>query len=776
MRIRKEIRVAGIVQGVGFRPYVYRLANDRNLEGNISNTPAGVTIEIQGPPELVEDFLARLPREAPALAQITRVCVRELPCKPSAPFQILASHADEPASALISPDVAVCSDCLSELFDPNDRRYLYPFINCTNCGPRFTIIRSVPYDRQRTSMSAFLMCGQCRREYEDPHNRRFHAEPNACWQCGPQLEFWDGQGRSINSLYPIEESVKCLRLGEVVAVKGLGGFHLAVDATNTVAVEKLRQRKRRVEKPFAVMVPDLRTAARFCEIDLQGRRLLGNRHRPIVLLPKAKNIAIAELVAPNQCEIGIFLPYTPVHYLLFAAGKFEALVMTSGNLNEEPIAIDNREAVGRLEGIADFFLVHNREILLRCDDSVVRSSAGTTLQIRRSRGYVPAAVPLDKDMPQILAVGGELKNAICLTRGKLAFLSQHIGDLANVESFDFFRGAIDYLSKILAINPEIIAHDLHPDYLSTRWALEQNGVRLVAVQHHHGHIASCMAENRIHGEVIGIALDGTGYGTDGHIWGGEALVAEYAAFRRVAHFSYVPLPGGTAAIREPWRMAVSYLAQTFGEEFVRLDIPFVRELERGKAELMLTMMARRLNSPLTSSCGRLFDAIAALIGLRREVNYEAQGAMELESLARSSAETGQGSYPFSLNRMVGWWQIDCRSVFEAIVEDIKRKAPVELISRRFHNGLVEILVRLACLLRQESAINRVCLSGGVFNNLIVFDGLIRELQAHEFEVFTHSEVPTGDGGLSLGQALVAAHSSSAPAETARQSLSNDSRS
>ncbi len=755
MQVRKEIQVAGIVQGVGFRPYVYRLATDRNLGGNISNTPAGVTIEIQGPPDLVEDFVSRLPEEAPALAQITHVSVREMSCKPERCFEILSSHAGEHASALISPDVAVCEDCLRELFDPRDRRYLYPFINCTNCGPRFTIVRDVPYDRLRTSMSAFPMCDKCCAEYEDPQNRRFHAQPNACWECGPQIELWNAQGLPMNALDRIETAVERLRLGEILAVKGLGGFHFAVDAMNSAAVERLRQRKRRVEKPFAVMVRDLEAASRFCEINAAAREVLNSRQRPIVLLPKMQSTAIAETVAPNQCDLGLFLPYTPLHHLLFAAGKFTALVMTSGNLSEEPIAIDNREAVERLGSIADFFLVHDREILLRCDDSVVRPSVGRPRQIRRSRGYVPAPVRLHKDLPQILAVGGELKNTICLTRHNLAFLSQHIGDLENIESFDFFRDAVRYLSRILEIEPEVIAHDLHPDYFSTKWALMQKGVRLVGVQHHHAHIAACMAENRIDGRVIGLSLDGTGYGNDGQIWGGEALFAGYASFERAAHFAYAALPGGAAAIREPWRMAVSYLAQTFGEDFLGLDIPFVQKLERGKTELILRMMAQRVNSPLTSSCGRVFDAVAALIGIRQQVTYEAQAAIELEMWARSSSETD--GYPLAIHRQDGHWQIDPSPLFGAIVEDLRRKVSTETISRRFHNGLVETLVRLACLLRQESSINQICLSGGTFNNSLVFEHLIRKLESDGFEVFTHSEVPAGDGGLSLGQALVAAH-------------------
>jgi len=755
MQVRKEVQVSGIVQGVGFRPYVYRLATDRNLGGNISNTPAGVTIEVQGPQDVIEDFLSRLSGEAPALAQITDVIVREMPCQPDRSFEILPSHRGEPASTLISPDVAVCEDCLRELFDPLDRRYRYPFINCTNCGPRFTIVRDIPYDRPRTSMSVFPMCEECRAEYDDPRNRRFHAQPNACWECGPQLELWDSQGHRSNTGDPVETAVERLHLGEILAVKGLGGFHLAVDAADPVAVERLREHKRRIEKPFAVMVRDIEAASRLCEMDAESQRLLSSRERPIVLLPRKKNAAIAETVAPNQCDLGLFLPYTPLHHLLFAEGKFAALVMTSGNLSEEPIAIDNRETVERLGGIADGFLVHNREILLRCDDSVVRHASGKVRQIRRSRGYVPAPVRLREEVPQILAVGGELKNTVCLTRHNLAFLSQHIGDLESVESFRFFREAIAYLSRILEIEPKVIAYDLHPEYLSTKWALQQTGVRLVGVQHHHAHIASCMAEHQLDGRVIGLALDGTGYGTDGHIWGGEALFASYASFERAAHFAYAPLPGGSMAIREPWRMAVSYLWQTFREDCLALDIPFVRELDTAEASLLLRMISKQVNCPLTSSCGRLFDAVAALIGIRQVASYEAQAAIELEMAARLSNETR--GYPFAIHLQDGHWQVHTAPLFRAIVEDLRRKVPRETISRRFHNGLVETLARLACLLRQESSIHRVCLSGGTFNNSLVFEHLTQKLESDGFEVYTHSRVPTGDGGLSLGQVAVAAH-------------------
>ncbi len=754
VKIRKEIRVTGLVQGVGFRPYVYRLATDRNLEGNISNTVSGVTIEVQGPLELVEEFVSRLPQEAPALARITSVAVREIPCKPDGQFEILPSLVGARADTLISTDVAVCADCLRELFDPADRRYLYPFINCTNCGPRFSIVRGIPYDRALTSMAVFAMCEECRAEYEDPRNRRFHAQPNACWKCGPHMELWDALGRALGVHDPIRAAAERLWSGQIVAIKGLGGFHLSVDATNAAAVERLRERKRRFEKPLAVMVPSLDAAGRFCHVDEQGRMALSNWQRPIVLLPKTGDGTIADSVAPHQTDLGIFLPYTPMHHLLFAAGKFSALVMTSGNLSEEPIAIENREAVERLGGIGDAFLVHNREILRRCDDSVVRSTARRLRQIRRSRGYVPAPVPLREKVPAILAVGGELKNTVCLMRGNEAFLSQHIGDLENAAAFDFFCEAVEHLSRILEVKPAIIAHDLHPEYLSTRWALAQEGVKLVGVQHHHAHIAACMAENHLDGRVIGLALDGTGYGTDGQIWGGEALLADYGEFGRAGQFAYLALPGGAAAIREPWRMAVSYLREAYGDDCLDLNIPFTRKIARRKAEFVCRMIAQRINSPLTSSCGRLFDAVAALIGIRHEVSYEGQAAIELEMVARNSNDTG--AYPFELSRQDGPWQIGARPLIEAVVDDLKRGVSVETIGRRFHNGLEETLARLACRLGEESELTRVCLSGGTFQNALLLDGLTGNLQQGGFEVFTHSQVPANDGGLSLGQAAIAA--------------------
>jgi len=759
MEIRKGLEVFGIVQGVGFRPYVYRLATELRLTGNITNTAAGVAIEIQGSPEAVQGFLARLPAEAPPLARITSVAIRELPAGQDhdVGFQILASRAGEERQVLISPDVAVCADCLRELFDPADRRYHYPFINCTNCGPRYTIVRDIPYDRARTSMAAFRMCPPCQREYDDPLNRRFHAQPNACWDCGPRVELWDNGGKLVAASDPIAEAAAQLRAGRIVAVKGLGGFHLAADATNPSAVGSLRERKRRVEKPFAIMAPNLEAIEGFCEVDEAARRLLLSSQRPIVLLPRKPGVPIAEAVAPYNQYLGAFLPYTPLHHLLFACHPtgFQALVMTSGNISEEPIAIGNEEAVRRLGALADFLLVHNRDILLRSDDSVLRVVGGRARQWRRSRGYVPVPVFLREPVPPVLAVGGELKNTLCLTRGRHAFLSQHIGDLENLESYRFFEEAAGHLQRILEVEPGMVAYDLHPDYFSTRWALARTDLERVGVQHHHAHIASCMAENHLEGRVVGFALDGTGYGTDGHIWGGEVLVADYREFIRAAHLAYVPMPGGAAAIHEPWRMAVAYLAQHFGRNFLGFQIPFVRQLDPRRVETLLRMLERKVNSPLTSGCGRLFDAVAALAGVRQQVNYEAQAAIELEMLL-DDADRG-APYPLAVAEDGDALLLDTRPLFEALVRDLCHAVPASAISRRFHQGLVEALARVAGLVRQRTGLNRVCLSGGTFQNVYLLEHLEERLRSEDFEVFTHAEVPPGDGGLSLGQALVAAH-------------------
>ncbi len=753
--MRKGLEITGIVQGVGFRPFIYRLATENQLTGFITNTEAGVSVEVEGSADAVAAFLARLPKEAPPIARITSIVVTDRPSNHEVDFRILPSRAGDDRRVLIAPDIAICGDCLTELFNPSDRRFHYPFINCTNCGPRYTIVRDIPYDRAKTSMAAFPMCPECQREYDDPRDRRFHAQPNACWNCGPQVELWDAAGRRRECPDPIAEAARLLAAGEILAVKGLGGFHLAVDATNEAAVARLRERKRRVEKPFAIMTPTIAAAEEFCHLDGVSRELLQSPAHPIALLKKKPPEPAAPSVAPFNRDLGVFLPYTPLHHLLFAVQRFTALVMTSGNISEEPIAIDNTEAVERLRGLADYFLVHNREILLRADDSVVRVTGGRGRQVRRSRGYVPAPIFLKEELRPVLAVGGELKNTICLTRGREAFLSQHIGDLENLESYRFFESTVAGLKRFLEVEPRIIAYDLHPDYFSTRWALAHEGVELVGVQHHHAHIASCMAENHFEGPIIGLALDGTGFGSDGKIWGGEVLVADYHGFQRLAHLDYVPLPGGAAAIAEPWRMAVSYLFHYFGRDFYEFDIPFTRRLDGPRTDTLLRMMEGEINSPLASSAGRLFDAVAALVGVREQVNYEAQAAIELEAALEDTSD--DAGYPFAIQADNGGWIMDARPMFVALVRDLREGVPRGVISRRFHLGFVDVLVRATEMVHGRCGVNQVCLSGGSFQNSFLLEHTSQRLAASGFEVFTHAEVPCGDGGISLGQAMVAAH-------------------
>jgi hydrogenase maturation protein HypF len=753
--VRRRIDVTGLVQGVGFRPFVYRLAFDAGLSGSVRNNASGVVVEVQGQANSIEQFLARLRNEAPPLSQISQISVSDLTSVGETEFRIVDSEKEHNVRTLISPDVAVCEDCLREMLDPTDRRFRYPFINCTNCGPRFTIVRSIPYDRPATSMAPFRMCAACQAEYDDPRSRRFHAQPDACWSCGPRLELWDNDGNPLNSHGPIAATVEALKAGKVVAVKGLGGFHLAADALNPVAVRLLRERKRRVEKPFAVMVPNLNAAAEFCELNDAEQKALQSIQRPIVLLKKKKTCPIPDQIAPYLNELGVFLPYTPLHHLLFLDGGFKALVMTSANASEEPIAIGNIEARDRLRGLADYYLVHNREILRRCDDSVVRVSQGTARQLRRSRGFVPVPIQLHQELPAILAVGGELKNTVCLTSGGQAFLSQHIGDLENLAAYSFLEEVSDHLQHVLEIQPAILAHDLHPAYLSTQWARKQQRMKLVAVQHHHAHIASCMTENHLDGEVIGFAFDGTGFGADGHIWGGEGLIAGYQSFTRAAHFDYVPMPGGEAAIREPWRMALGYLCHYFGRDFLRLKLPFLNAIDAKKVNVVLKMVERNVNSPLTSSCGRLFDAVAAIAGIRQVVNYEGQAAIELE--AAIDPPLTEAGYPFELISDGDGWIIAMRSMFEALLHDLEKGVSSQIVSARFHLGIVEVWVHLANLLRERTNLNRVCLSGGTFNNQVLTQHLTARLERDDFLVFTQSQVPCGDGGLSLGQALVAGH-------------------
>ncbi|MDZ7267532.1 MAG: carbamoyltransferase HypF [candidate division KSB1 bacterium] len=748
---RERIHISGIVQGVGFRPFVYRLAQQCGLGGFVSNNTEGVLIEAEGAAAALQEFRARLAREAPPAARIVRLEVAEIAPAGEVDFKIVASRRDRPAQAFISPDLALCADCRAELFDPQNRRFHYPFINCTNCGPRYTIVRGIPYDRPNTSMSVFAMCAACAAEYHDPANRRFHAQPNACPQCGPRLWLCDRHGTRLAEAGALAQAVVQLQQGAIVAIRGLGGFHLAVDARNESAVQALRRRKGRAEKPFAMMARDLATLEKFCFVSPLEQAMLQQPTRPIVLLRRRDCNQLAAAVAPHQKYFGFMLPYTPLHELLLH-DHFEALVMTSGNFSEEPIAISNEEALARLAALADFFLLHDREILQRCDDSIVRCAAGRPRLLRRARGHVPQPVFLPRaTRRRVLACGGELKNTIALSRGNAVFLSQHIGDLDNPAAFAFFENSIAHLQRILEIVPELIAYDLHPEYLSTKWAVQQEHLPRVGVQHHHAHLAAVMADNGVTEKTIGLILDGTGYGSDGTIWGGEVLIGDAAACQRFAYLQPVVMPGGTAAIRQPWRMALSYLAATFGSNLGQLSLPFLQQLRGEAVQVVLQMIDKNINSPLTSSCGRLFDGVAALLGLRQEVNYEAQAAIELEMLA----DEGQQDFYSDAVRSAGAGALPLTPVVAAVVEELQNHVPREKIAARFHHTMAELFVRAACAARELTGIARVGLSGGVYQNTLFFHRMTARLQAEGFEVLSHQQVPTNDGGLALGQVVIA---------------------
>lgn len=738
------MHIEGIVQGVGFRPFVYSLASRLGLAGRVHNDVYGVHIEVEGALAGVEEFLTALERDAPALSEIERVTVVSAAPAGHSGFTIAASDLAGPRRALVSADGATCEDCLRELADPADRRHRYPFINCTNCGPRFTIVRGVPYDRPFTTMATFGMCEDCAREYHDPGDRRFHAQPACCPACGPRLRLLDARGTELCG-DPIACAATLLRAGRVVAVKGLGGYHLAVAAHDEQAAAALRGRKHREDKPFAVMAADLAQARLLCEIDDAAAALLTSRARPIVLLPRHAGAPVATAVAPGNRSLGLMLPYTPLHHLLLAE-LAQPMVLTSGNVSDEPIAYEDADALTRLGGIADAFLTHDRPIHTRTDDSVVRPMAGEVTVLRRARGYAPEPLTLRATAPRaVLACGAELKSTFCLARGRRAFVSPHIGDLENHDTLRSYVEGIDHYCGLFDLRPEIVAHDLHPGYLSTRHALEIHGVEHIAVQHHHAHIASCLADNGDPGPVIGVAFDGLGHGTDGTLWGGEFLRADLASYERLGHLAQVPMPGGAAAIRQPWRMAAAYL----GDDHPGLA---VAARNAGRWDEVLKLASGDPGSPLTSSAGRLFDAVSSLLGIRDKITYEGQAAIELEQHA-DPAETG--CYPAAIT-IPGPLVLHGGDLVRAAADDLAAGVPTGVIAGRFHNGVAAAITRACVALRQDTGLSAVALSGGVFQNVLLLERTVRRLRAAGFRVLRHVRVPPNDGGISLGQAAVAA--------------------
>jgi hydrogenase maturation protein HypF len=743
-----RIHVEGIVQGVGFRPFVHALAAEYGLAGFVGNDAAGVFVEAEGAPEALAVFVADIERRAPALALVERVTTEPVEPTGERGFQIVASNAGTGRETLISPDTATCPDCLAELVEPTSRRHRYPFTNCTNCGPRFTIITDVPYDRTATTMAEFAMCEGCAREYGDPRDRRFHAEPTCCPACGPALRLIHSDGRPVSG-DPIEAAAQWLRQGLVLAVKGLGGYHLAALADCEPAVATLRARKHRADKPFAVMAADLPAARALVEVAPAAVPVLTGVRRPIVLLPRRAGAPVAASVAPGNRDLGVMLPHTPLHHLL--AGRVgRPFVLTSGNVSDEPIAYRDDDARHRLAPIADGFLLHDRRIHVRADDSVVRVFHGRELPVRRSRGYVPSPVATGWRFPRpLLACGAELKNTFCVAKGRHAFVSQHIGDLENYEALRSFTEGIANFCRLFDVRPEVVVHDLHPEYLSTKYALDREDVDLVGVQHHHAHIASCLADNGQSGPVIGVAFDGLGFGADGTMWGGEFLVADLTGFERVGHLGVMPMPGGAAAVREPWRMAAAYLDAIYGDAVPEVDV--VRR-HRDQWTAVVALARSGIGSPLTSSAGRLFDAVSAILGLRDTVTYEGQAAVELEQCVRQDE---RGGYPVGVDEgqpliVAG------RDLVQCAVDDLVGGVSPDRIAARFHNGLAGAVVRVARSLRERTDLDTVALSGGVFQNLVLLDRAVSGLQEAGFRVLVHSQVPPNDGGICLGQAVIAA--------------------
>ncbi|RMG73881.1 MAG: carbamoyltransferase HypF [Nitrospirae bacterium] len=756
---RYFVKIRGRVQGVGFRPFVYNLAKKLDLKGYVNNSSKGVTIDIEG--NRVDEFLKRLKESPPPLSEIEEIRVEALAPRGYKDFSIVKSK-EEGSFTHVSPDVSICDDCLSEMLDPSDRRFLYPFINCTNCGPRYSITLSLPYDRPNTTMKVFSMCEECLREYEDPGNRRFHAQPNACPECGPSVEFrlLNPQFKALTGDDPIENTIAVIRAGGVVAIKGLGGFHIACDAFNEEVVERLRQRKRKSNKPFALMAPELSHIEPHVYVDDEGRSLLESNRRPIVLFKRKSTCKIAPSVAPGNSYLGFMLPYTPLHYLLFyyPSGErkepnFSCLVMTSGNLKEEPIVHENHEALTRLKELVDALLLHNRDIFMRVDDSVIKEG----VFIRRARGYVPEPIMLGDEGPEVLAVGADLKNTFTLTKERYAIMSQHIGDMENYETLRFFEEVLENLKSLYRIEPVHIAADLHPAYLSRQWA-ESQSLPVTFIQHHHAHAAAVMAEHGLKGPVFGVILDGTGYGPDGTLWGAEVLLVDRTDFRRLAHFEPVVLPGGERAIKEPWRVAVSVLKNAFGikTEDVLKRLGFYERIGKERVNLIEKLIDRPDFSPLSTGAGRLFDAVASILGLVDQNTYEAEAPIRLESLIRDGIEDGYG---FTLREGNETFVLSFSQTVREMVEDFFHSEGIEIISTKFHNTVVDALTELLVMLSEKHRVckNRVVLSGGVFQNTYLLRRFRSALEERGFEVFFHRRVPPNDACISLGQAYILRH-------------------
>ena len=740
------------MQAVGFRPFIFRLATEYGLAGWVSNGADGVRIEVQGPESRLNDFCQAVRHNPPPLARIDQLTCQTIPAISAGDFRIEPSRDSASHNPVIGPDAGLCSACRKELTEKDNRRFAHPFISCVDCGPRYTIIEAVPYDREKTSMSAFELCPACRGEYTTADNRRFHSQTNCCWDCGPKLSLYDNQRQAIATDDPIRAVRQFLKNGKIIAIKGLGGFHLACDASNASAVTQLRQRKGRGRKPFALMVASLEQAREICQVDAAQAKLLLDPASPIVLLDRLADSPVAAQVAPENNYLGLMLPYTGIHHLLLLDSP--PLVMTSGNIADEAIIAHSEKAFATLAGIADYFLTHDRAIRYRCDDSVVRVIEGETQLLRRSRGYTPQLIDLGRELPSVLAVGGQMKNTVCFLKGDKALLSQHLGDMDNAQAYEFFEQTLEHLGNLLSFEPLAIAHDMHPDYQTTQFAQAMPTTRKIPIQHHEAHIAGCLAEHQaLDEEVIGLSFDGSGFGPDHCIWGGEVFLGRLPKLRRAAHFDYLPMPGSELAVKEPWRMAVSYLLRTFGPGYQKLELPLLKKFS-DKLPAIDKLIDRRINSPLTSSCGRLFDAVSSLLGLCHFSSFEGEAAITLE-MAMTDADPQ--SYPYNLScDDQQCYLADFTPTIRAIVTDLTQGLASSTIAARFHNTIIKLCLELVTTLAAETGITKVVLTGGVFQNNFLHSRLKRLLAQNGFDVYTNSLTPPNDGGISLGQAVLAA--------------------
>lgn len=746
MIIAKKIVVKGIVQGVGFRPFIYKNATKNNLKGFVNNTSKGVFVEVEGYEEDITSFIKEIREKPPVLSKITDIKIIDKEIEGYTDFKIIESVEEEEAITLLSPDIATCDDCLADISDVNNRRYRYPFTNCTNCGPRFSITKKVPYDRGNTTMDVFQMCSECREEYTEPLNRRFHAQPNGCSKCGPRVYICNKEGNEIISNDPIKDIAKEIKNGKIVAIKGIGGFNLACDAKNKEVINELRKRKKRPRKPLGVMMRDVETAKKYCNVnEMEERILLGNK-KPILLLDKKRNSLLPkELTNYQNGKLGVMLPYTPVHHILFSE-DIEILVMTSANISGEPMVYKNHEVIEKLKGIADFYLMNNRHIYIPIDDSVSRVILGKERVLRNARGYAPKSMEI-KDMAYSIALGANSNNTFAIANNENIFFSNYIGDLANYNTWQHYINSLEHMKGIYKIDPKSYFYDLHPNFYQNE-LLKEIKTKKIGIQHHHAHIVACMAEHSLEEEVIGIAFDGTGYGIDGKLWGGEFFICDKERFKRLAHLNYVALPGGEGAIREPWKIAISYLYDIFKEDYAAY-VP--KHLQEKKHQIITEIIKKDINSPKASSIGRLFDAVAALLGFDAKITFQGEAAIDLENLC---CRDDQSFYQYNISLEDGIYIIDCKPLIKSVVIEVIDGIDKELIARRFHNTIIKFTIELCEILRKEYNLSSVVLSGGVFQNEILLINIYKELIKRDFKVYIHEQIPANDEGISIGQMII----------------------